>query len=157
MMGETVNNLFGRTVNPRNRHLTSGGSSGGESALVSFRASFLGVGTDIGGSIRHPCSFTGLYGLRPSQGRVPYQGATNTLVGQEAVKSAAGPMCRAPEDIRLFMKSLADQRPWLLDPAVLPIPWRHDEEKLPDKLCFGFAMGDGWGGWHLPCWIVESC
>jgi amidase len=63
MIGESVNNVFGRTVNPRNRNLTTGGSSGGESVLVTFRGSFLGVGTDIGGSIRHPCSFTGLYGL----------------------------------------------------------------------------------------------
>ena len=48
MIAESVNNLFGRTVNPRNRNLTSGGSSGGESALIAFGASRLGVGTDIG-------------------------------------------------------------------------------------------------------------
>jgi amidase len=48
MIAETVNNLFGRTVNPRNRNLTSGGSSGGESALITFGGSSLGVGTDIG-------------------------------------------------------------------------------------------------------------
>jgi amidase len=44
---ESVNNVFGRTVNPRNRKLTSGGSSGGESALIAFGGSVLGVGTDI--------------------------------------------------------------------------------------------------------------
>ena len=48
MIAESVNNLFGRTLNPRNRHLTSGGSSGGESALIAFGGSCLGVGTDIG-------------------------------------------------------------------------------------------------------------
>lgn len=48
MIAESVNNVFGRTVNPRNRNLTSGGSSGGESALIAFGASRLGVGTDIG-------------------------------------------------------------------------------------------------------------
>lgn len=111
MMGESVNNVFGRTVNPRNRQLTTGGSSGGESALVTFHASFLGVGTDIGGSIRHPCSFTGLFGLRPSHGRVSYQHVVNTYLGQEAVRSCAGPMCRSPADIRLFMSSLAAQNP----------------------------------------------
>ena len=56
MMGETVNHLFGRTLNPYNRSLTSGGSSGGESALLAFRGSPLGVGTDIGGSIRMPAA-----------------------------------------------------------------------------------------------------
>lgn len=143
MMGESVNNVFGRTRNPRNRNLTTGGSSGGESALVTFRASFLGVGTDIGGSIRHPCSFTGLYGLRPSHGRVSYQRAANTYLGQEAVRSCAGPMCRSPDDIRLFMSAIASQKPWLYDPQAVPIPWRTEEETLPKKLCFGFGMGDG--------------
>jgi amidase len=48
MIAETVNNVFGRTLNPLNRSLTSGGSSGGESALIAFSGSPLGVGTDIG-------------------------------------------------------------------------------------------------------------
>jgi amidase len=48
MIAETVNNVLGRTVNPLNRMLTSGGSSGGESALIAFGGSPLGVGTDIG-------------------------------------------------------------------------------------------------------------
>ncbi|KIV98702.1 hypothetical protein, variant [Verruconis gallopava] len=143
MMGESVNNIFGRTSHPYNRELTSGGSSGGESALLCFRGSLLGVGTDIGGSIRHPSSFTGLYALRPSQGRVSYMNVANTYVGQEAVRSSAGPMCHSVADIRLFMKTIIDQKPWLVDPEILPLPWREDEEKLPDKLCFGFAMGDG--------------
>jgi amidase len=143
MMGESVNNVFGRTLNPRNRGLTTGGSSGGESALVSFRGSFIGIGTDIGGSIRHPCSFTGLYGLRPSHGRVSYQKVANTYLGQEAVRSCAGPMVRSVSDIRLFMKSLAGTEPWLYDPEIVPLPWREDLEQLPEKLCFGFGMGDG--------------
>lgn len=143
MMGESVNNTFGRTLNPRNRQLTSGGSSGGESALVTFRASFLGVGTDIGGSIRHPCSYTGLFGLRPSHGRVSYQHATNTYVGQEAVRSCAGPMCRSAKDVRLFMSTLASLEPWLRDPQCVPLPWRSELEQLPKQLCFGFGMGDG--------------
>ena len=48
MMLETDSNLFGRTTNPYNRNLTSGGSSGGESALIAMRGSVLGIGTDIG-------------------------------------------------------------------------------------------------------------
>ena len=143
MMGESVNNVFGRTCHPYNRELTSGGSSGGESALLCFRGSLLGVGTDIGGSIRHPASYTGLYALRPSQGRVSYQNAVNTYLGQEAVQSAAGPMCHSVADIKLFMKALANQKPWLKDANIVPIPWREEEEQLPEKLCFGFGMGDG--------------
>jgi amidase len=143
MMGESVNNVFGRTRHPYNRDLTSGGSSGGESALLCFRGSLLGVGTDIGGSIRHPASYCGLYALRPSNQRVSYQNAVNTYLGQEAVQSSAGPLCHSPADIRLFMKALADQKPWLKDANIVPIPWRESEEQLPEKLCFGFGMGDG--------------
>jgi amidase len=50
MIAESVNNTFGRTLNPLSRNLTSGGSSGGESALINFGGSVLGVGTDIGES-----------------------------------------------------------------------------------------------------------
>lgn len=57
--------------------------------------------------------------------------------------SCAGPMCRSPADVRLFMSSIAAQKPWLHDPQILPIPWRGEEEVLPTNLCFGYAMGDG--------------
>ena len=52
MMGETVNNIIGYTTNPKNRCLSCGGSSGGEGALIGLRGSVVGLGTDIGGSIR---------------------------------------------------------------------------------------------------------
>jgi amidase len=133
MIGESVNNVFGRTVNPRNRNLTTGGSSGGESVLLTFRGSFLSVGGDIGGSIRHPCSFTGLYGLRPSHGRVSYRRVANTSLGQKAVRSCAGPRCCSPSDIKLFMSSLATQEPWLFDPQSLPFPSWREQEVLPQK------------------------
>lgn len=142
MSGETVNNVFGRSLNPYNRKLTPGGSSGGESALVAFGGSYLGVGTDIGGSIRMPCHMTGIFGLRPSHGRVSYQNVGNTYVGQEAVISSAGPMCRSPEDIHLFMTSILAQKPWLQDPQCLPMPWRAEQEMLPKKLCFGWSLDD---------------
>jgi amidase len=58
---ETDNNLYGVTVNAFNRNLTAGGSSGGEGALVGMRGSCLGIGTDIGGSIRYDFSFSSAY------------------------------------------------------------------------------------------------
>lgn len=74
MVGETINNIIGYTTNPKNRSLSAGGSSGGEGALISLKGSPVGFGTDIGGSIRIPAAFCGLYGLRPSAGRLPYEG-----------------------------------------------------------------------------------
>ncbi|KAL1911100.1 hypothetical protein Sste5344_002898 [Sporothrix stenoceras] len=67
---ETSNNIYGATVNARNRNLTAGGSSGGETALLSLHATPLGFGGDIGGSIRAPASLNGVWGFKPSVGRI---------------------------------------------------------------------------------------
>jgi len=66
MMMETVSHVWGDTLNPYHTGTSSGGSSGGEAALLAMRGSPLGVGTDIGGSIRIPSSFNNLFGFKPS-------------------------------------------------------------------------------------------
>lgn len=123
MIAETVSNANGRTLNPVNTRLTPGGSSGGESALLAMKGSPLGVGTDIGGSIRIPCSFTGLWGLKPSFGRFPTGKCKSGLAGQEAVLSINGPMCNDFQGLEIFAKTVVDTEPWLSDPKCLPIPW----------------------------------
>lgn len=62
MTYETVNYIYGHCLNPWSKERTAGGSSGGESSLVASRCSPIGVGSDIGGSVRMPCHFTGLTG-----------------------------------------------------------------------------------------------
>ncbi|KAL6708841.1 hypothetical protein ACN47E_002248 [Coniothyrium glycines] len=141
MIAESVNNTFGRTVNPLNRKLTSGGSSGGESALIAFGGSPLGVGTDIGGSLRIPAACTGIFTLRPSAGRFTTQRCRSGLAGQEAVQSVNGPMARTLEDITMYSKAVIDTKPWLVDPKMLPIPWREAEAK--SKLKIAVLWNDG--------------
>ncbi|KAF2868625.1 amidase signature domain-containing protein [Massariosphaeria phaeospora] len=141
MIAESVNNVFGRTVNPLNRRLTSGGSSGGESALIAFGGSPLGVGTDIGGSLRIPAACTGIFTLRPSFGRFTTQRCRSGLSGQEAVMSVNGPMAKTLEDIVLFSKTIVDSQPWLLDAKCLPIPWRVVEHR--PKLKIALLWNDG--------------
>jgi amidase len=141
MIAETVNNVFGRTLNPRNRKLTSGGSSGGESALIAFGGSPLGVGTDIGGSLRIPAACTGIFTLRPSFGRFPTLRARSGLAGQEAVQSVNGPMARSLEDIELFARIIVDSEPWHHDPRCLPLPWQRIQKK--PKLKLGVMWHDG--------------
>ncbi|KAF2107543.1 amidase signature domain-containing protein [Lophiotrema nucula] len=141
MIAESVNNVFGRTVNPLNRNLTSGGSSGGESALIAFGGSPLGVGTDIGGSLRIPAACTGIFTLRPSFGRFTTQRCRSGLAGQEAVMSVNGPMAKTLEDITLFSKTVVDSEPWLVDPKCLPIPWRPVGNKK--KLKIAVLWNDG--------------
>lgn len=141
MIAESVNNVFGRTLNPRNRRTTSGGSSGGESALIVMKGSPIGVGSDIGGSLRIPAACTGIFTLRPSAGRFPVRNCRSGMPGQEAVASVNGPLAPTLEDVKLYSKSVIDGQPWLRDPKCLPIPWRDIE--LPQKLRIGVMWHDG--------------
>ncbi|KAJ3548818.1 hypothetical protein NM688_g5248 [Phlebia brevispora] len=148
MWAETYNNVFGRTLNPHNRSLTSGGSSGGEGALVGMRGSPLGIGSDIGGSIRIPSVFNGLYGLRPSYGRVPYAHAVNSMEGQDSILSVLGPLSSSLSGVKIFMKSIAENRPWLRDPLARRKKWDDEEYALVEhgggkNLCFGIIWNDG--------------
>jgi Asp-tRNA(Asn)/Glu-tRNA(Gln) amidotransferase A subunit family amidase len=65
---ETENDIFGRTNNPYDSRRSVGGSSGGEGALNAAAASPFGIGNDLGGSIRVPASYSGIYGLKPTAG-----------------------------------------------------------------------------------------
>ena len=152
MSGETVNNIIGCTWNPKNRLLTSGGSSGGEGALIGLRGSVLGFGTDIGGSIRIPAAFNGLYGIRPSAGRMPYEGMANSMDGQNSVLSVVGPLSCSVGGLRLAIKSILSQKPWLHDPLCLEMPWRDHEERRVEmgQLTFGVMKHDGTVTPHPP-------
>lgn len=153
MHGETVNNVIGYCWNPKNRHLVCGGSSGGEGALIACRGAPIGLGTDIGGSIRVPSAFNGLYGIRPSIGRMPYEGMANAMQGQNSILSVVGPMGTSVGGLRLVMKAILTQKPWLHDPAVHEIPWRSEQEESVlqliksagkgRQLCFGVYRDDG--------------
>jgi amidase len=139
MSGETVNNIIG-------------GSSGGEGALIGFRGSPVGLGTDIGGSVRIPAGFNGLYGLRPSSGRLPYEGAANSMDGQNTVLSVIGPLATSIGGLKLITKAILSASPWLHDPLVVDMPWRGVEEDAvyqivkgasSRKFAFGFFISDG--------------
>lgn len=141
MIAETVNHTFGRTLNPRNRLLAAGGSSGGEAALIAFGGSVVGVGTDIGGSVRIPAACTGIYTLKPSFGRFPTAGSRSALAGQEAVNSINGPLARSLDEVELFASCVVGAEPWRSDPKCLPIPWRQVD--VGRKLRLGVLWSDG--------------
>ncbi|KAJ7781812.1 general amidase [Mycena maculata] len=148
MWGETMNHVFGRTLNPYNLAFTPGGSSGGEGALLAMKGSCLGVGTDIGGSLRIPSAFCGLYTLRPSYERLPYCGAVNALEGQESISSVLGPMSNSISGVKIFTKAILDAEPWLKDPLVLRKGWNESEYQLSrhgggKQLCFAIMWDNG--------------
>ncbi|KAH7024862.1 amidase [Microdochium trichocladiopsis] len=124
LTGDSDNNLFGRTLNPRNTSFTAGGSTGGEGALLALRGSVLGVGTDLGGSIRVPSVCNGLYGLRPSVGLVPHTGVRDlNPPGTKDLLSSAGPMATSLRDIEMFMRVIMQAEAWRYDPAAVGVPW----------------------------------
>lgn len=120
---QTSSEQFGRTSNPYDLARTPGGSSGGSAAAIAARLSPFDVGTDLSGSIRMPAHFSGVFGLRPTTGRIPLGGMIYAPPGVprvDRVFSAAGPMARTAEDIALLFRVLAGADP--RDPDVPPVP-----------------------------------
>lgn len=150
---ETNNNIYGRTVNPYNKKLTCGGSSGGEGALIACRGSALGVGTDIGGSVRIPAAYCGLYGLKGSVARLPHSGLLGSHDGMDAIVGCVGPLARSARDLELFCKVMLNAEPWLSEPPLLEMPWKADVARgqgLPEKLTIAILYDDGVVAPHPP-------
>ncbi|HZN33570.1 MAG TPA: amidase family protein [Pirellulaceae bacterium] len=105
---ECDNPVYGRTNNPWDLSRTPGGSTGGEAAIIAARGSPLGLGNDLGGSIRVPCHFCGIHGFKPTSFRLTRKGTRHTLHGFEAIVTQPGPMARQVADLWLMLQVLAD-------------------------------------------------
>ena len=118
----TENDLHGETFNPWGRHITPGGSSGGASSSVASGISPISHGNDYGGSIRYPAYCAGIFGIRPTFGRVPaYRPSLKEerpMTGQ--LMAVQGPHARGVADLRLGLWSMAGADP--ADPWSVPAP-----------------------------------
>lgn len=152
MWCETENPLWGLTVNPNNPDLTPGGSTGGESALLAQMGSMVGWGTDLGGSVRIPSHMMGLYGLKPSHGRLPYDNVSVSTPGQNHVPSVVGPLARSLKSLHLVTEATINTEAWNTDPMICPIPWRHQmfNEVQQRPLVIGLLLDDGVVKVHPP-------
>ena len=121
MAQETENAIWGVTKNPWNTARTPGGSSGGEAAAVAAGMTPLGMGSDIGGSIRIPCHFSGIAGLKPTVDRWSNRGMNGAVPGQELVRSQVGPMARKVADLALAWRSVDPMEMAREDPYVIPM------------------------------------
>lgn len=146
---DSCNNLFGRTLNPLNRQLTAGGSSGGEGVLVAMRGAMVGFGTDIGGSIRIPAMCNGIYGFKPSEGRVPYGGQEGGQIpgkGQISLQAVAGPLARSVADLGAVMEEIVP-RAEMFGEDCIPGRWEKESGLLPEikprKFTVGVLKSDG--------------
>ncbi|QKD59933.2 amidase signature domain-containing protein [Fusarium oxysporum Fo47] len=164
LFGETKNNIIGQTLNPINQNLSCGGSSGGEAALMALGGSSVGVGTDIGGSLRIPAGFCGIYSIKPTSNRLSYRDVANTNPGQDTYRSVIGFMATSIDALEVMFKAVLGKEPWLKDPAVIPIPFQQDvaesyQRRADDKgnakfgerpLKMGVLWRDGMVGLHPP-------
>ncbi|TDZ13834.1 putative amidase [Colletotrichum spinosum] len=137
------NNITGLTLNPHNLLLSPGGSSGGEGVSVGAKCSVIGIGTDIGGSIRIPAAFNGCYGLRPTAQRVPCLGNFGIALGQESIRGVAGPLGQSVDDLERFMSTMvgSEAKPWDVDTTLVPTPWRR--VSLKKDVTIAVMLDDG--------------
>ena len=117
---ETENPVYGRTHNPYRLENTPGGSSGGEAAAISSGLTCFGIGSDSGGSIRIPCHFCGIAGLKPTTGRVPSTGHFPEIGGFIDPRSQIGPMARFVSDLAIIYPILCGHDG--IDPYVIEMP-----------------------------------
>ncbi|KIY47686.1 amidase signature enzyme [Fistulina hepatica ATCC 64428] len=138
---ETHSDLFGRTTNPYNPDFSAGASTGGGAALLGCGGSVIEVGNDLGGSVRIPAHFCGLYGLKPSIGRLPSLGCRGEI--SPLVPMVVGPMAARMNDLAQFMECAISMQPWRYDHTCIPMPWRPSHHRNGRKLKWGILRSDG--------------
>ena len=124
---QTYNPIYGTTNNPWNTTRTCGGSSGGSAASLAAGLTGLEAGSDIGGSIRNPSHFCGVFGHKPTWNIVPMDGHSLRDRAPVSDLSVCGPLARSAEDLELALSIMQGPGPldapgWKLD---LPAP-RHN-------------------------------
>jgi len=141
------NPIYGTTTNPHGAGKECGGSSGGEGALIGGGGSVLGIGSDIGGSLRNPAAFCGCYSMKPTAGRhlsqlgvcagngppIPGIPVTGGFMAQSAAAVEAG--------WRMVWGLDREENPQMIDTGVLPMKW--DQELYEKKPKIGFFTTDG--------------
>lgn len=154
----TFNELFGITRNAWDPAVTAGGSSGGASAAIALRMLPVADGSDFMGSLRNPAAWHNLYGLRPSQGLVPFGPGPEVWISQLGTE---GPIARSARDLARLLATQAGHDPrvplsWS-DPALPGLP-----ERLPADASALRGLRIGWWGdldGHLPTepGVLDAC
>ncbi|XP_070557736.1 vitamin D3 hydroxylase-associated protein-like [Ptychodera flava] len=133
------NPIYGETIHPTDRTRCPGGSSGGEGALICCNASPLGIGTDIGGSVRVPAHFCGICGLKPTKHRISTKGVRVGRPGIKGVSSTPGPMARDVDSLVLFMRALLVPEMFELDSSVPPLVFNDQVYNSHKRLRIGYC------------------
>jgi amidase len=124
---DTDNLVYGRTRNPHDPERTPGGSSGGEAAAVAAGLSALGIGSDLGSSIRQPAAWCGVFGHKPSRGLVSLAGHAGIGSAPFQLFAAIGPLARSARDLELGLRAIADVEPLPVRPGPLAVAVYEDD------------------------------
>ena len=103
----------------------------------------VGIGTDIGGSVRIPAHFSGQAALKPTARRLSLQGFRPSVPGQEAIPAVAGPMAQHVEDLVLVLRELWTPEAWSRDADLVPVAFDEPEVRNNGKLKVGYYIDDG--------------
>jgi fatty acid amide hydrolase len=156
VMYETDNPLYGRTCNPWDAERSPGGSSGGEAAIIAAGGAPLGLGNDLGGSIRQPAHACGIHGFKPNSGRLTNSGALGSLYGASAIQLQPGPLARHVEDLALAMRVLVGRvaaraasaasaaQPTSRESDAVPLAWPDPAGVQLSGLRIGYWTDDGY-------------
>lgn len=135
---ESINRVYGRTNNPHNPKFTCGGSSGGEGAIVGAGASPVGIGSDIGGSVRFPAAFCGACSIKPTMWRTPDLTRYGKKKLEGSIGSVAGVLAHHAEDLDLFLRIINEAA------ATEKHKPLHDYREIDvSKLRIGYYLSDG--------------
>lgn len=144
---ESDNPVYGRTNNPWNLERTCGGSSGGEAAIIAAGGSPLGLGADLGGSIREPAHFCGIHGFKPTSWRLTNFDTRAAIFpgGQEVIIQQPGPMARSVSDLVLAMNVLTTPGEGeRMDISIPPVRWRNASDVEVSALRIAVYSDDGY-------------
>ncbi|XP_069088845.1 vitamin D3 hydroxylase-associated protein-like isoform X2 [Pleurodeles waltl] len=147
---ECSNPIYGQTLNPLNHEKTPGGSSGGEGALIGGGGSVLGLGSDIGGSLRVPASFCGLCSFKPTGARLSLKGSASPVYGMLAVPPSLGPLAKDVDSLALCMRALLCEELFRLDHNVPPVSFNEEVYSSSVPLRIGYYDTDGYN-MPVPC------
>lgn len=138
----TDNPLHGLTLNPWDKRVTCGGSSGGAGASIAAGIGAIAQGNDIGGSLRWPAHCNGIATIRPTAGRIPNHNNTAQEEGSAAAQlfSTHGPIARSVEDVRLGLEVMS--RGNIRDPQWVPAPLRGPAHDGPIKVAVAKVPDD---------------
>ena len=136
---ESANRVYGKTNNPLNPKFTCGGSSGGEGAIIGAGGSPVGVGSDIGGSVRFPAAFCGICSIKPTMWRTPDQTRYGASILEGPIGSVAGVLGNHAEDLDLFLSIINERAAEMRSVE----PLRDYKNVDVSRLKIGYYLSDG--------------